>query len=156
MKESMSTEWTNEKHCLYLNSMEAMFVKQLYNSQYNAMDSGWRSRRKNQLNTSSSGESIVKPQTSAQFKVLQSGRRKNISVIGTQPGLDSTDESRVLVDTPCNSHNIEVSDQNFVDKEDAPIQRSHVSKKKRMKEKVSNDTIKDQVVPTAVSYTQKS
>lgn len=28
----MSTEWTDEKHSLYLKSMEASFVDQLYNS----------------------------------------------------------------------------------------------------------------------------
>ncbi|CAE6224084.1 unnamed protein product [Arabidopsis arenosa] len=31
-KEYMETEWTNEKHSLYLKSMEASFVDQLYNS----------------------------------------------------------------------------------------------------------------------------
>ncbi|XP_044474754.1 cold-regulated protein 27-like [Mangifera indica] len=30
--ESVSTEWTDEKHSLYLKSMEASFVNQLYNS----------------------------------------------------------------------------------------------------------------------------
>lgn len=32
MTESMSTEWTDEKHSLYLKSMEASFVNQLYDS----------------------------------------------------------------------------------------------------------------------------
>lgn len=30
--ETMSTEWTDEKHSMYLKSMEASFVNQLYNS----------------------------------------------------------------------------------------------------------------------------
>lgn len=30
--ESLCTEWTNEKHSLYLKSMEASFVNQLYDS----------------------------------------------------------------------------------------------------------------------------
>ena len=32
MTESTPTEWTDEKHSLYLKSMEATFVNQLYNS----------------------------------------------------------------------------------------------------------------------------
>jgi hypothetical protein len=42
MIESMSSEWTDEKHKLYLKSMEASFVNQLYNS----IDLlGWRSQK---------------------------------------------------------------------------------------------------------------
>ncbi|GMH23234.1 hypothetical protein Nepgr_025077 [Nepenthes gracilis] len=54
-KEGMSTEWTDEKHNLFLNSMEASFVDQLYNS----MDLlGWRRRKEHH---------------SARFKVHQHG-----------------------------------------------------------------------------------
>lgn len=42
VRESMSTEWTDEKHCLYLKSMEASFINDLYNS----VDTlGWRLQR---------------------------------------------------------------------------------------------------------------
>ncbi|WP_224642587.1 hypothetical protein, partial [Vibrio vulnificus] len=65
----MSTEWTDEKHSLYLKSMEASFVNDLYNS-FNLL--GYRldhpsdpnfSRRKLTASRASSG----------QFKVLQRG-----------------------------------------------------------------------------------
>lgn len=40
--ESISTEWTNEKHSLYLKSMEASFVNQLYSGSVDLV--GWRSQ----------------------------------------------------------------------------------------------------------------
>ncbi|KAF3446653.1 hypothetical protein FNV43_RR11833 [Rhamnella rubrinervis] len=40
--ESTSTEWTNEKHSLYLKSMEASFVNQLYSGSVDLL--GWRSQ----------------------------------------------------------------------------------------------------------------
>lgn len=41
----MSAGWTDEKHTLYLNSMEASFVDQLYNNEYHSMDLLGRSPR---------------------------------------------------------------------------------------------------------------
>lgn len=47
----MSKEWTDEKHSLYLKSMEASFVNDLYNS----MDLlGWRSQKDSWSNSNSS------------------------------------------------------------------------------------------------------
>ncbi|KAI9199927.1 hypothetical protein LWI28_000435 [Acer negundo] len=53
MAESVSTEWTDDKHSMYLKYMEASFVDRLYNS----LDSlGWRSPKKKSSDiTSSSG-----------------------------------------------------------------------------------------------------
>uniref|UniRef100_A0A2P2K4N2 Uncharacterized protein LOC105129510 isoform X4 n=1 Tax=Rhizophora mucronata TaxID=61149 RepID=A0A2P2K4N2_RHIMU len=67
----MSTEWTDEKHRLYLKSMEASFVDQLYNS----MDLlGWNSQKEisdpkflKHVNRDSCTSS------SGQFKVLRQG-----------------------------------------------------------------------------------
>ncbi|RRT78781.1 hypothetical protein BHE74_00016649 [Ensete ventricosum] len=41
--ESMLMEWTDEKHNLYLNSMEASFINQLYSTDYGSRNIfGWR------------------------------------------------------------------------------------------------------------------
>ncbi|KAK9285302.1 hypothetical protein L1049_024493 [Liquidambar formosana] len=79
--EPKSTEWTNEKHCLYLKFMEATFVKQLYNQKNSAMDLlGWHSGEfvlpyKNLLpyKNSLSGNH----NSSGQFKVLRDGCWQN-------------------------------------------------------------------------------
>lgn len=47
----MATEWTDEKHSLYLKSMEASFVSQLYNS---SDFLGWRSQEDYSSNPKSS------------------------------------------------------------------------------------------------------
>lgn len=172
---SMSGKWTNEKHSSFLNSMEAMFVKQLYNQEYKAMDSPkWRSRRKTQLNPSLPDQSKTKPRTTGQFKVFESGCWKTYNSVGAPRGAYPTDlpNNGAL----CNKGDIvrrhatvsnqsfdiisvdqyrsssysykEVSDQNFVD--DEPKQTTHLSRK-RMKANVSNTTFSDQVVPTAQS-----
>ncbi|KAF9622537.1 hypothetical protein IFM89_031941 [Coptis chinensis] len=71
---SMSREWTNEKHSLYLDSMEASFVRQLHmlSKQSNA--------------------------TSNQFKVLQSGSWKKISFEPAKPKTSTADDSRTLLE----------------------------------------------------------
>lgn len=69
--EPTTTEWTDEKHSMYLKSMEASFVKQLYNS----MDLlGWNSGKDNLSGKKSSQKMHVGTNSkSGQFKVLQSG-----------------------------------------------------------------------------------
>ncbi|XP_024163104.1 cold-regulated protein 27 isoform X1 [Rosa chinensis] len=67
--ETMSTEWTDEKHSMYLKSMEASFVNQLYNS----MDT--RGRHKGNLShiKSSKQPQFNSRAASGQFKVLRGG-----------------------------------------------------------------------------------
>lgn len=46
----MSTEWTNEKHILYLNSIEASFVTKMHSHEYHMMDlRSWRLRKRKML-----------------------------------------------------------------------------------------------------------
>lgn len=75
--ESMYTEWTNEKHSMYLKSMEATFVNQLYssrnsNSQKNEELSVMRSSRQTHHDPYSTTPS-------GQFKVLRGGNWKKIN-----------------------------------------------------------------------------
>ncbi|XP_050364900.1 cold-regulated protein 27 isoform X2 [Argentina anserina] len=69
--ETMSTEWTDEKHSMYLKSMEASFVNQLYNS----MDSRGRHTHKGNLShiKSSKQPQFNSRAASGQFKVLRAG-----------------------------------------------------------------------------------
>ncbi|XP_048436872.1 cold-regulated protein 27 isoform X2 [Pyrus x bretschneideri] len=79
--ETMSTEWTDEKHSMYLKSMEASFVNQLYNS----MDSRGRNSQKG--NSSHPKLSRQKqPQfnsraPSGRFKVLRGGCWQKVNFV---------------------------------------------------------------------------
>ncbi|KAL4271622.1 hypothetical protein GQ457_13G008930 [Hibiscus cannabinus] len=121
MTGSTSTEWTDEKHNLYLKSMEASFVDQLYDS----MDfPPWKSPKDGT--------------TSGQFKVLRGGcwKKINFETPGFRPNkrdrsscfmaspwiqhFRSGSKSRVFASCSHLQENAspkEVSDQNFVDEE---------------------------------------
>ncbi|XP_043714326.1 cold-regulated protein 27-like [Telopea speciosissima] len=83
MAGSMFTEWTDEKHSLFLNSMEESFVKQLHDhkdllaghSKNETMAQGNSSGQLNENNRVSSG----------QFKVLWDGCWQKINFENTQP-----------------------------------------------------------------------
>ncbi|XVF36279.1 hypothetical protein REPUB_Repub19eG0044500 [Reevesia pubescens] len=130
--ESISTEWTNEKHSLYLKSMEASFVNQLYESM-NSL--GWKSQKEKLPGSKSSRQTHCT--SSGQFKVLRGGCWKKINF--GRPGfqLNRTDDSHHFVASPWIQHfrsgsksrvlascslqdsasSKEMSDQNFVDEE---------------------------------------
>ncbi|OWM80723.1 cold-regulated protein 27 [Punica granatum] len=97
MAESMSMEWTDEKHSLYLKSIEASFVNQLYNS----LDL----RNCHSQNEQSSGK-MPKPisSPSGQFKVLRDGFWQEINF--TRPGFQQhkDDESRYVLSSPWIKH----------------------------------------------------
>ncbi|KAK8585026.1 hypothetical protein V6N13_138967 [Hibiscus sabdariffa] len=127
-----STEWTDEKHSLYLKSMETCFVNQLYDSV-------------NPLGSSSQKEKLPRPMSSrqkncissGQFKVLRDGCWKKVNF--ERPGfqLHKTIDSHSFVASPWIQHfrsgskssvlaccslqdsasSKEMSDQNFVDEE---------------------------------------
>lgn len=84
--ETMSTEWTDEKHSMYLKSMEASFVNQLYNS----MDTHGRHTLKGNLShpKSSKKSQFNSRAASGQFKVLRAGCWQNIDFVS------KSDESR--------------------------------------------------------------
>ncbi|KAG9450989.1 hypothetical protein H6P81_010954 [Aristolochia fimbriata] len=72
--ESTCSEWTNEKHSLYLNFIEASFVNQLYNHEYGSTESlGWYSGGKEAKGPTSSQSTASSCFSSGQFKVLRSG-----------------------------------------------------------------------------------
>ncbi|KAK0576938.1 hypothetical protein LWI29_025558 [Acer saccharum] len=97
--ESVSTEWTDEKHRMYLKSMEASFVDQLYNS----LDSlGWRSPKKKSSDITSSRQIHRTP--SGQFKVLRSGCWQKINFERPDSQLKKTHPSGFL-SSPWIRHN---------------------------------------------------
>ncbi|XP_071696121.1 cold-regulated protein 27-like [Rutidosis leptorrhynchoides] len=134
-----SSEWTDEKHSLYLKSMEASFVDQLYNS---VDPRCWQTQ--NELSSDSMSSRRVHVITrcpSGQFKVLQHGswstidfKRENsvrnetnkthISKSpwiqhfrngnGTQNSLQIPESDLRLHCQQTNFSNAEVTDQNFV------------------------------------------
>ncbi|GMI82634.1 hypothetical protein HRI_001932700 [Hibiscus trionum] len=127
-----STEWTDEKHSLYLKSMETSFVNQLYDSV-------------NLLGSNSQKAKLPRPKSSrqkkctssGQFKVLRDGCWKKVDF--ERPGVQllKTNDSHSFVASPWIQHfrsgskssvlascsfqdsasSKEMSDQNFVDEE---------------------------------------
>uniref|UniRef100_A0A5B6YZK2 Cold regulated protein 27 n=1 Tax=Davidia involucrata TaxID=16924 RepID=A0A5B6YZK2_DAVIN len=100
--ESMCTEWTDEKHSLYLKSMEASFVNQLYNS----LDSlGWRSQKEHSSDAKSSRRMHANTRVSSgQFKVLRGGCWGKINFERDEPQMDKADGPRVLLANPWIRH----------------------------------------------------
>ncbi|KAG8390012.1 hypothetical protein BUALT_Bualt01G0039000 [Buddleja alternifolia] len=100
--ESKPTEWTDEKHSLYLNSMEATFVNQLYksldligrHSQKNG-PSGSKSSKYNQTSTGA---------PSGQFKVLREGYWSKINFRRDEAEVNQEEESGVLIANPWIQH----------------------------------------------------
>ncbi|KAG4214409.1 hypothetical protein ERO13_A01G120000v2 [Gossypium hirsutum] len=138
MTESTSTEWTDEKRSLYLKSMEASFVNQLYDS-WNFL--GWSSKLSRQTHGTSSD----------QYKVLRGDRWKKINFEGPGFRLNKRDRSSCFMASPwvqhlrsgsksrvlasCshlqdNASSKEVSDQNFVDEEQGEKSSRECSSKK--------------------------
>ncbi|EYU36302.1 hypothetical protein MIMGU_mgv1a014962mg [Erythranthe guttata] len=89
--ESKPAEWTDEKHSLYLKSMEATFVNQLYKS-LNLL-SGSKSSKQN---TASGGPS-------SQFKVLRDGCWSKIEFKGDREEVNQEEEG-VLFANPWIQH----------------------------------------------------
>lgn len=81
--ESLSSDWTDEKHSLYLKSMEASFVDQLYDN------------RQKHLNTRT---------PSGQFKVLRGGCWQKINFKRGDSQLKKADGSRSLLANPWIQH----------------------------------------------------
>ncbi|KAJ7966621.1 cold regulated protein [Quillaja saponaria] len=88
-----TAEWTDEKHSLYLKSMEASFVNQLYNS----MDTlGWSSRQE-KLSTESH---VNSPSTSGQFKVHRGGYWQRINFERSKSQINRTNECHDFLANP--------------------------------------------------------
>ncbi|CAA6658873.1 unnamed protein product [Spirodela intermedia] len=111
--ESMPMEWTDEKHNSYLNSIEASFVNQLYNHEFNSNHLlGWSSRT--QKNPHLSG-----PHTgscySGQFKVLRGGCWSEVKFERSRILTAAKNETRVLSRNPWIQHFRSNSDNEAVD-----------------------------------------
>ncbi|KAA3476458.1 cold regulated protein 27 [Gossypium australe] len=159
MTESTSTEWTDEKHSLYLKSMEASFVNQLYDSMSFL---GCNSKEKSPGSKSSRKTHCI---SSGQFKVLRGGSWKKINFERPGVQLNKRDQlnkrycSHSFVASPWIQHFrsgsksrvrwfvAEVSDQNFVDEEQGEKARKRCSNPKKLKTRVTDASCNDQVVP---------
>ncbi|KAL5982468.1 hypothetical protein ACLOJK_016540 [Asimina triloba] len=102
--ESMSTEWTDEKHSMYLNSMEASFVKQLYCDKYQLMDLHGSRSRKRLLNQNSLQSNASTHSSSGQFKVLRGGCWEKLYIGTDETQLGNENEYQHLLGNPWIDH----------------------------------------------------
>ncbi|KAL1540421.1 cold-regulated protein 27-like isoform X2 [Salvia divinorum] len=96
-KELMAPEWTDEKHCLFLKSMESTFVNQLYKSiemfgLQSHMSSASRSKPLKQKQTCT--------RTSGQFKVLRDGFWSKVDFQKDESEHDQREECKVPLSNP--------------------------------------------------------
>ncbi|XP_010926400.1 cold-regulated protein 27 [Elaeis guineensis] len=100
--DSGSTGWTDEKHGLYLTSIEASFVNQLYSSECNSENLlGWLPRTQKHRNSSGSNAKVF---TSGQFKVLQRGCWENLKSERAKSRIDFGNDSCSLSSNPWIQH----------------------------------------------------
>lgn len=100
--EDKSAEWTDEKHRLYLESIETSFVNQLHNSSDLL---GWRQQKGNLSNIKSARQARCNPRVpSGQFKVLRRGcwQKVNFERHGFQ--VNKEDESLGFLASPWIRH----------------------------------------------------
>ncbi|XP_068643818.1 cold-regulated protein 27-like isoform X2 [Aristolochia californica] len=94
IEESTCAEWTDEKHSLYLNFIEASFVNQLYNHKYGSMESlDWYPRGKEAKGPNCSQSSSTSCFSSGQFKVLRSGCWEKLNFEKTCSPRDARNET---------------------------------------------------------------
>ncbi|KAI3465352.1 hypothetical protein Pfo_022015 [Paulownia fortunei] len=96
------TEWTDEKHCLFLKSMESTFVNQLYKS----IDLfGWRTHKNCPSGSKSSKHKPTSIRTSSgQFKVLRDGCWAKMDFRRDEPEVGEEEESKVPLSSPWIQH----------------------------------------------------
>ncbi|KAK7311068.1 hypothetical protein RJT34_08960 [Clitoria ternatea] len=169
-----TTEWTDEKHSMYIKSIEASFVNQLYDSKQMG------------VSFSPKGTYNDPATTSGQFKVLRCGRWQKINFERGNPQMSRVNEPQDLTANPWIKHyrssskqrsiqesattaskvidlcepdvrhqdllcsDTEMSDQNFVD-EEVKGKRIKRSKVKRHKSAIANEKDSDQMVPNRKS-----
>ncbi|XP_026455862.1 uncharacterized protein LOC113356845 isoform X2 [Papaver somniferum] len=170
MSEPSVTEWTDEKHRLYLSSMEASFVKQLYNLGSRSTDLlGGREINKLDLNSSKRSNAI-----SSSGQHFRSGdKQREVSSASLKDGCAPSSHATYLREQKMVScgvttihfsaghkrlyhqdsieSNTEVSDQNFDDEDYKKAPISIKCKAKRKKTAVTSNSAKDQVVPSGKS-----
>ncbi|KAK8941951.1 hypothetical protein KSP40_PGU011851 [Platanthera guangdongensis] len=100
--DSLSSGWTDEKHNLYLSSIEATFVKQLYGREHVSSNlSRWFSKTQNKANPSQLNPS---KQKSGQFKVMSQGCWENLKFVGAKSREAIAEESCYLLANPWVQH----------------------------------------------------
>ncbi|KAL6957609.1 hypothetical protein U1Q18_041195 [Sarracenia purpurea var. burkii] len=177
----MSTEWTDEKHSLYLKSMEASFVNDLHNT-FGFL--GGHSQRVRLPDPKFPGKKRANICfSSGQYKVLQGGCWEKVNFGKHNSLLDKPDGSGVLIANPWIRHfkatcghqiltsphqekaalvdsNTEVCDQNFEDKDIIGEKASHTRSANIMKTSHVATSSNDQVVPSGeyplAAYVTKS
>ncbi|KAI4389536.1 hypothetical protein MLD38_001752 [Melastoma candidum] len=90
--ETLPSEWTDEKHCQYLKSMEASFVNQLYDSMEPPC---WHSDKDNFPVSRGHDQCVYSP--SGQFKVQQDSCWKNITFEGPCSVSNTSDKAHVFL-----------------------------------------------------------
>ncbi|XP_010269865.1 PREDICTED: uncharacterized protein LOC104606390 isoform X2 [Nelumbo nucifera] len=102
--EPMLTQWTDEKHRLYLNFMEALFVKDLYNHKYDSMDTlGLHPQKENPSDHNTSLYSSANTPT-GQFNVLRDGSWQKLNFERAQPQSGNAGKSHVLLENSWIQH----------------------------------------------------
>ncbi|KAL8166021.1 hypothetical protein V2J09_007520 [Rumex salicifolius] len=126
-------KWTDEKHSLYLKSMEASFVDQLYNL-----------------------KDLFSPAGSSQFKVQQHCHwAKKLRKIAPQPEVVNASRKFPVISLRKDNQvsfnlNEECSGQNFND-EDCEKRAPRRQREKRLRTQDTSDEVNDQVVPFGIS-----
>ncbi|XP_022844048.1 uncharacterized protein LOC111367422 isoform X1 [Olea europaea var. sylvestris] len=88
--ESRPIEWTNEKHSLYIKSMEASFVDQLYKS----LDLFGSALENFQAKPKSSKHKVKSTDVrSGQYKVFQDGCRSKIDFMSNEPRVNNAEDT---------------------------------------------------------------
>ncbi|XP_042407118.1 cold-regulated protein 27-like [Zingiber officinale] len=174
--DSLSKGWTDEKHTLFLNSIESSFVNELHNGEYNSKAFYCGISRTN-THRGSCGQ-YEKNETdlkSGQFKVLykeslvyNKGKKNAQLEIGsktlsanpwirhfrspcvvTKRNSQFTQPSPHIASEGHYGEGTEVSDQNFMD--DGPISEkrsSIIGGKRKLRAAMIHDSINDQLVPS--------
>lgn len=103
--EHLTAEWTDEKHSLYLNSVEESFVRQLHNRDHHFSDvNRWLLRRQKVLDRKSSQSNANCNLSSGQFKVLRGGcwENHNFERVGMKSEIGN--ESSIHCANPLTQH----------------------------------------------------
>ncbi|KAL3845169.1 hypothetical protein ACJIZ3_002572 [Penstemon smallii] len=100
------TEWTDEKHSLFLKSMETTFVNQLYKS----LDLFGRHSQKNGSKSSKPKQTSVNV-PSGKFKVFRDGNWSKINFMRDEPQVNQEEESTILSAKPWIQHYRSSSDK---------------------------------------------
>ncbi|XP_031497705.1 cold-regulated protein 27-like isoform X1 [Nymphaea colorata] len=102
--DSAGTEWTDEKHKSYLNSMEASFVRQLYDQEcFSGHPLNWLSKKRKLLNQRPT-QSTIGSSPFSQFKVLQEGCWQKINFDDTSARSDAAKDKWQLFANPWIQH----------------------------------------------------